>query len=84
MESFFRILWSQASDAVEQADRIVIVGYSMPEADHRARTLLLWGANKRAEVFLCCAGSNGTLKRSFETHGFCRVIEVGIFADFLA
>jgi hypothetical protein len=81
---FFESLWFQASEAVEQADCIVIVGYSMPEADHRARTLLLWGANKRIEVLLCCAGSNGALKRSFETHGFCRVVEVGIFADLLA
>jgi SIR2-like domain len=81
---FFESLWSQAAEAVEQSDRIVIIGYSMPDADHRSRALLLWGANKRAEVFLCCAGSNETLKRSFQTHEFWRVVEVGDFSDFLA
>lgn len=80
---FFESLWSQAAEAVQQSDRIVIIGYSVPEADHRARALLLWGTNKRAEVSLCCADSNETLKRSFQTHGFWRVIEVGKFQDFL-
>ena len=81
---FYESLWSQATDALRQSHRIVIIGYSMPEADHRAQAILLWEANKRAEVYLCCAGSNETLKRRFQTHGFQRVVEVGAFSDFLS
>jgi hypothetical protein len=81
---FFESLWSQATEALHQTDRIVIIGYSMPEADRRARALLLWEANKGAEVLLCCAGSNELLKRTFQSHGFWRVVEVGSFSDFLA
>lgn len=81
---FYEKLWSKAAECLEQSDRIVIIGYSMPEADHRSRAVLLWGSNKRAEVSLCCATSNQTLKRSFETHGFWRVVEVGTFSDFVA
>jgi len=81
---FYQCLWSQAAESLEQSDRTVIIGYSMPEADLRSRAVLLWGSNKRAEVFLCCAGSNETLKRTFETHGLWRVVEVGSFSDFLA
>jgi hypothetical protein len=81
---FYNSLWKQSEESLEQSDRIVIIGYSMPEADHRSRAVLLWGSNKRAEVLLCCAGSNEKLKRTFETHGFWRVAEVGGFSDFLA
>lgn len=77
--SFYESLWSQAAESLQQSDRIVIIGYSMPEADHRARALLLWCNNKRTEVLLCCAASNEALKRSFETHGFWRVREIGTF-----
>ncbi len=76
---FYESLWSQAAESLQQSDRVVIIGYSMPEADHRSRALLLWCNNKRAEVLLCCANSNETLKRSFETHGFWRVHEIGAF-----
>jgi len=55
----------------------------MPGADRRSRGLLLWNSNKKAEVRLCCAGSNEMLKRAFEDHGFWHVIEVGTFSDFL-
>jgi hypothetical protein len=80
---FYESLWSQAAESLQHSDRIVIIGYSMPDADHRSRALLLWGSNKRAEVLLCCAGSNEILRHNFETHGFWRVVEVGAFSDFV-
>jgi hypothetical protein len=76
--SFYDNLWSQAAEALQQADRIFLLGYSMPEADRRSRALL-WSSNKQAEVLLCCATSNETLKLSFETHGFWNVHEKGSF-----
>jgi len=38
---------------------------------------------QRAEVLLCCSGSNETLTIEFENHGFGRVTSVGTFADFV-
>jgi hypothetical protein len=77
--SFYESLWTQASDSLQQSERIVIIGYSMPNADIRSRAMLLWTSNKRAEVLLSCAGSNAKLKHEFEVHGFGRVRDVGSF-----
>jgi hypothetical protein len=79
---FYESLWAQAAESLERSERIVMIGYSMPQAGTRARALLLWANNKRAEILLCCSGSNETLKRDFETHGFARVTSLGTFADF--
>jgi len=48
--NFWCGLWQRAEKALRAADRIVICGYSMPEADERARELLLHSAKKDAEV----------------------------------
>jgi hypothetical protein len=80
---FYESLWSQAAESLQQSDRIVMIGYSMPAADHRPRALLLWCANKRAEVTICCASSNAAMAAEFESHGFWRVHEVETFADLL-
>jgi hypothetical protein len=78
---FYESLWSQATESLERSARIVILGYSMPDADYRSRALLLWSANKRAEVFVCCGSSNEAVKAQFRSHGFGRVHYMGSFAD---
>lgn len=80
---FFESLWAKAASSLQTAERIVVIGYSMPEADRRARTLLLWNANKNADVLLCCASSNRALKDEFEKHRFCRVTTAVDFNEFL-
>jgi hypothetical protein len=82
--SFYESLWTQAEASLARSDQIVVIGYSMPEADHRSRALLLWNSNKRAGVSLCCASSNKGLRAQFENHGFWRVSEIGTFADLFA
>lgn len=81
--AFYESLWFQAEESLLQSDRIVVIGYSMPEADRRSRAVLLWSTNKRAEVIICCAASNAAMRRQFENYGFWRVREVGSFEDFL-
>jgi hypothetical protein len=81
---FYESLWSYGAECLGQSDRIVIIGYSMPDADHRARSLLLWSSTRRAEVFVCCAASNQAVKAAFQSHGFGRVRDLGTFTDFLA
>jgi hypothetical protein len=78
---FYESLWSQAAESLQRSDSIVIVGYSMPAADRRSRALLLWSANKRADVTICCASSSATMKAQFESHGFWRVRDAGTFED---
>jgi hypothetical protein len=80
---FYESLWSQAVDSLQRSDSIVVIDYSMPEANRRSRALLLWNANKRPEVLVCCASSNKTLRTEFEDHGFWHVREVGTFADLI-
>ncbi len=80
---FYDSLFEKAAGALCQADRIVLIGYSMPMADRRARSILLWHMNKSAEIVLCCGSSNSSLAREFENHGFWRVTEGGRFEDYL-
>lgn len=80
---FYDSLFGKASGALGRSDRIVLIGYSMPVADRRARSILLWHMNKSAEVVLCCGSSNSSLAQEFENHGFWRVTEGGRFEDYL-
>jgi hypothetical protein len=79
----YQTLWIQSADSLKSADRIVIIGYSLPEADKRARSVLLWEANKRAPVLLCCGASNGAIKTQLLDHGFWDVYEIGTFENFV-
>jgi hypothetical protein len=40
-EPFWRELWRQAEEVLTTSDELVMIGYSMPEADEAARALLL-------------------------------------------
>jgi hypothetical protein len=40
-EPFWRELWRQAEEALATSEELVMIGYSMPEADEAARALLL-------------------------------------------
>jgi len=82
--SFYDCLWNQAEKSLKNSSRIVLIGYSMPAADHRSREMLLLKGNKQAEVVLCCASSNEDLRAQFQKHGFDRVRKLGGFEDSLA
>ena len=83
LEGHYDSLWTQAADSLERCDRIVLIGYRMPNADRRARGLLLWGTNKLAEVIVCCGSSSASVAGEFESHGFLRVSQGAGFADYL-
>ena len=80
---FYRSLWSQAGGFLERSERVVIIGYSMPGADHQAAALVLSKSNKCADVFVCCASSNERMAARFRDHGFQPVHQIGGFADWL-
>ena len=80
---FYQSLWSQAAESLQRADKIVIIGYSLPKADRMSRAVLLWSANRRAEVLICSGSRNSSIRGEFENHGFWRALEMGTFEQFL-
>ena len=85
-ETFWNDLWWQAKEALGSANRVVIIGYSLPCADERARELLLRGSNKDAEVCIFCGNDTPKISELFRSNGFKRVSTTGrsYFEDFLA
>ena len=69
-EPFWNLLWNQASNALRLADEIVVIGYSLPEADERARDMLLSCYRPTACVTVCCKGDNERLGREFHDAGY--------------
>ena len=77
-------LWSQAKQAIECAEELAIIGYSLPTADERARDLLLGNENKRVRLSICCADATAKLKQEFCDHGFVNIQDgASTFDEFL-
>jgi hypothetical protein len=72
-ESFWSALWGQADSALHDADEVVIIGYSLPEADAEARRLLLETANKHSLLTVCCGRDTDRVASEFVGHGFAHV-----------
>jgi hypothetical protein len=70
---FWDHLWVQAFDDLRNASEIVVVGYSLPNADTRARDLLLRAANKNAKISICCGNDNQRIAKEFSDEGFSLV-----------
>ena len=84
-KGFWNGLWWRAERAISSADELVVIGYSLPTADERARAMLLRTKNKTARLTVCCANGTGSIEREFRDNGFTN-IETGAptFDDFLA
>jgi hypothetical protein len=84
-EEFWADIWGQAELALSAAEKIIIIGYSMPAADQAARNLLLTKSNKEAAITLVCGGSSLAIREEFQLHGVKNVdVFKGLFDDFLA
>lgn len=57
-EPFWNCIWGQAGQVLATAKKIVIIGYSMPTADERARQLLLEDSNPKAEILVFSGSIN--------------------------
>ncbi len=70
-EEFWNSLWNAAEFALRACEEIVIIGYSLPGADERARDLLLCRSNRNARLTVCC-GKRDTppIQNKFRAHGF--------------
>jgi hypothetical protein len=85
-EAFWNDLWTQAAHALRSSERIVIIGYSTPAADERARELLLERSNPGAEILVFSGSRTETICEEFRKHGFrtVRSSGKGWFEDFLS
>jgi len=84
-EPFWNYIWEQAQQSLRSADEIVIIGYSMPKADERAKELLLKNSNRDAEILVFSDSRSGAICEEFRNCGFQTVNSVGdgYFEDYL-
>jgi hypothetical protein len=85
-ERFWNDIWNRAAEGLHSSERIVIIGYSMPSADERARELLLQRSNPRAEILVYSGSRTKTICEEFRVRGFHAVTSSGEgkFEDFLS
>ncbi len=84
-EPFWDGIWRQAGESLRASERLVIVGYSMPIADERARDLILKCTNPSAEVWVFSGADSASICRAFRDSGYKTAVSAGrgYFEDFL-
>jgi hypothetical protein len=84
-EPFWNYIWEQAQQSLRSAERILVIGYSMPEADERARGLLLKQSNPDAEILVFSGSRTESICEDFVRNGFRNVSSFGngYFEDYL-
>jgi hypothetical protein len=80
---FWDGLWHRAALSLAQSSRIVMIGYSLREADVRAREMILGCSNKTADVVICCGSQSQPLADTFINHGFLYARAAGTFESWL-
>jgi hypothetical protein len=69
---FWDSLWEQAGEGIASAEAVYIIGYSLPEYDHRARQLLLGAARRTCDFSISCRCDSGRIMSVFQEAGFTR------------
>ncbi|HEV1994601.1 MAG TPA: hypothetical protein VGR03_09740 [Candidatus Acidoferrum sp.] len=85
-EPFWNHIWGQAANVLHSSEKIVIIGYSIPAADERARELLLGHSNSNAEISVFSGSRTDAICEAFRKSGF-RIVKSsgkGRFEDFLS
>lgn len=67
---FWDGLWQRAERVLQVADEVVIIGYSMPKVDERARTVILGAGDKNVRLSICCGNDTATVEKEFRDFGF--------------
>jgi hypothetical protein len=82
---FWDHLWCRAECALEKADELVIIGYSLSAVDLRARDTLLHTTNKDVHITICCRETSTSIEQEFRNQGFSNIAKgVSTFEGFLA
>jgi len=69
-QNFWDDLWNQAGELLGESEEIVMIGYSLPAFDKRAREVLLCRSNHDAHVTICCGTDSDRIQQEFRKHGF--------------
>ena len=72
-EEFWTWLWTQAEEALRQANEIVVVGYSFAPADEHARSLAFDTSNRNILLTICCGRDTDRVGNEFVQNGFSQV-----------
>lgn len=85
-QPFWDDVWGQAEQALQASSKVVIIGYSMPAADERARGLLLKHSNSTSDILIFSGSRTGSICEEFRQCGFQTVKSSGKgrFEDFLS
>lgn len=80
---FWEHLWSHAAAALRVAQKIVICGYSLPEADERARDLLFLRPQREAGIEIVSGDQSERIAHEFSDAGFRSIstFKNGFFAE---
>ena len=82
---FWKLIWSQAAEALQRSDRIVVCGYSMLPVDEDACDLLLRRPTKWAQVKIVSGDQGPRIAQDFEVAGFhsVEVFKGGCFEEWV-
>lgn len=82
---FWELLWSQAAEAVDRSEKIVLCGYSLLPVDQRARELLLRMPKRQPHVTVVCGSQSERIAGDFRAAGLqhVRVFAGGYFEDWV-
>jgi hypothetical protein len=69
---FWDSLWTMAAKALKRAKEITIIGYSLPEADERAKGLLFDNVMRDSLLKICCGTATSNVAEKFIRTGFPR------------
>ncbi len=72
-ERFWSPLWNAAAARLRKARQVFIHGYSMPQADVKARELLLHNIASDARIAIYCRGDSDRIAEEFRRFGFADV-----------
>lgn len=72
-EEFFSSLWTQAADALQRAENLVLCGYSLQPVDQRACDLLLSVPKKSTNVVVVCGDDGQRIANTYRSVGFHNV-----------
>jgi hypothetical protein len=71
-EGFWDSLWSQATEALNASEEVLLIGYSAPEYDSRARSLLATLAYSNALIKVCCRSATANVVESLRKLGLAK------------
>lgn len=74
-EDFWNGLWQQARRSLNEAEEVVLLGYSLAAADERASELLLSAPTHSARIEISSGSDTGRIAEQFRSAGYRIVVE---------